>query len=171
MGRLSELLFLPCTVPIADESTLLDLTFWSTNFVGGSATGRRTLQGTAGALAVANQTPLDLGINCGLLSVVGVNTTYEITHKVMLFDKSGAFATHAFYDALVNGAITKYKVFARYCDAPDNILPIGLTALTGFNFSIPESVDELQMLELKLQFKQRGLPKPITVAGLGQLLG
>lgn len=170
MGRLSELLFLPCDVPIATEADILNLAFWQTNFKDSGFRGRRTLQGTAGSLAVATQNALDLGINCGLNTVVGVNTTYEITHKVMLFDRSSDFATHKFYDALVKGAIENYKIFARFCDAPDNILPIGKVALTGYNPVVPESTDELQMLELKFQFKEKGLLIPIKVAGLGQLL-
>jgi hypothetical protein len=171
MGRISELLFLPCDVAIATEADLLALPFWQTNFKDAGFRGRRTLQGTAGSIAVANQTALDLGINCGLLSVVGSNTTFELTHRVLLMDKSADFITHAFYDALVKGAINNYKIFARYCDAPDNILPIGKVALTSYVPLIPDAVDDLQTFELKFQWKQKGIPTPITVAGLSQLLG
>lgn len=168
-GRINEILFIPCEVAI-DDAGLLDLANWTQYFVTTGYDGRRTGKGI-GSMAQVNATAIDTGANCGIPTLVGAKFTWEITFRQVIIDKSSQFTTHAFANALQSGGLSSYKLFARVCDEPDTIYPIGKVALSKFNNTLPEGVDEFMTIEYGFQWKQKGLPMPIHVTGLSTVLG
>jgi len=169
-GRINELLFVECSTAI-DSAWMLDLSNWTANFVTSGFTGRRTLKGIGDFQKVAVNA-VDLGDSCGLASIVGAPITYEVKFKQLIIEKeSGDFKTHVFYDELQKGAIKNYKVFMRGCEDGDMLYPIGVTALTDFNFVVPENNNEASYFNIALQWKQKGVPMPIRIPGLSTVIG
>lgn len=168
-GRINEVLFIPCD-EVIDEAWVLDLANWTQQFVTVGYKGRRTGKGIGG-MAQVNATAIDTGANCGIPTLVGSKFTWEITFRQVIIDKSAQFTTHVFANTLQAGALNSYKLFVRVCDEPDTIYPIGKVALSKFNNTLPEGVDEFMTIEYGFQWKQKGLPMPIHVAGLSTVLG
>lgn len=167
-NRINELLLVPCDADINDTS-VLDTATWTALFCGNSANGRRSGVGV-GSLVQTGATAIDTGANCGIASLVSTKTTYELTFIKRTFDDSEDYLTHKFYSELKNGGWNKYKVFARMCNRPDEVLPIGKVALTKDNYTIPEGIEDVVQLEIGLSWKQHGYPTPIKVAGLDAAL-
>lgn len=170
-GRVSETLHVPCTEQI-DEAWIQDLSNWQRLFVGTDPTialGRRSGKGI-GSYTQANATAIDTGANCGLATLVGGNMTWELTFIKRIFDRTAQLATHDFANKLHAGAMNQYKMFARFCDNPDMILPIGMAALSKLNNTLPESIDDQMTIEYGFQWRERGIPTPILVPGLGAVL-
>lgn len=170
-GRANEVLFVPCTEQI-DEAWIQDLSNWQRLFVGTDPTalGRRTGKGL-GSYTQTNATAVDTGANCGIATLVGVKITWELTFIKRIFDNTSQLSTHAFANTLQQGALTQYKLFARYCEYPDMILPIGTAALSKLNNTLPESTEDFMTIEYGFQWRQKGIPTPILVPGLGAVLG
>jgi hypothetical protein len=167
-GRVNEILFVPCTEEI-DEAWVADLANWTANFVGPTTKGRRTLKGI-GSFQQVNATAVDTGANCGVATLEGVKATWELLFRSIIIDKTSAFETHNFANELAGGALKNYKLFARFCDAPDTILPIGKVALSAFNNILPEGVEEFMTINYGFQWKQRGVPMPVVVPGIDGIL-
>lgn len=167
-GRLNEVLFVPCDEQI-DTAWIMDLTNWERIFINAGFLGRRTGKGL-GSYTQTNATPVDTGAHCGIPSLEGTKTTWELTYRKVIIDRSLQLTTHAFANKLHAGALSQYKIFGRYCDAPDMILPIGKVALSKLNNTLPEGVDDYMTIEYGFQWKQMGIPTPILVTGLGAIL-
>lgn len=167
-GRVNEVLFVPCT-EIIDTAWMLDLTNWTKFFVDAGFEGRRTGKGI-GSYTQTNATAVDTGANCGVPSLEGTKSTWELTYRKVIIDRSAQLTTHAFANKLQAGALSQYKLFARYCDAPDMILPIGKVSLSKFNNTLPESVDDFMNIEYGFQWKQMGIPTPVLIPGLSAVL-
>lgn len=167
-GRLNEVLFVPCSEEI-DEAWMMDLSNWESNFITGSFLGRRTGKGL-GSYTQTTATAIDTGANCGIPTLEGTKFTYELTFKKVIIDKSTQLTTHEFANKIQSGALSQYKIFGRYCDAPDMILPIGKVSLSKLINTLPEGLDEYMMIEYGFQWRQMGIPTPVLVSGLGAIL-
>jgi|GEM_PF-4814808 len=167
-GRVNEILFVPCAEQI-DKAWILDLINWKKFFIDAGFLGRRTGKGI-GSYSQTNATAVDTGANCGIPSLEGTKSTWELTYRKVIIDRTAQLSTHAFANKLHAGALGQYKLFARYCDAPDMLLPIGKVALSKFNNTLPESVDDFMNIEYGFQWKQMGIPTPILVPGLSAVL-
>jgi hypothetical protein len=167
-GRVNEILFVPCTEEI-DEAWVADLANWTAQFVTTGFKGRRTLKGI-GSFQKVGGTAVDTGANCGIATIEGVKLTHELAFRSVIIDKTLAFQTHNFANELQAGALKNYKLFARFCDAPDTILPIGKVALTDINNIMPESVEEFMTITYAFQWKQKGIPLPVVVPGIDGIL-
>ena len=167
-GRVNEIIFVPCTEEI-DDAWVADLANWTTFFVGATAKGRRTLKGI-GSFQQVNATAVDTGANCGVATLEGVKATWEILFRSVIIDKTSAFATHEFANELASGALKNYKIFLRFCDAADTILPVGKVALSAFNNILPEGVEDVMTINYGFQWKQRGIPTPVLVPGIDAIL-
>lgn len=166
-GRVNEVIFVPCAEEI-DEEWVLDLANWTRLFTGTGA-GRKSGKGI-GSYQQSAGTAVDTGANCGVPTLVGVKMTWELLFRSVIIDKDSAFKTHEFANKLQSGALGQYKLFVRFCDAPDTILPIGKVALSQFNNILPEGVEEFMTINYGFQWKQRGIPTPIVVSGLDAIL-
>lgn len=166
-GRVNEIIFVPCTEEIDDEWAL-DLANWTRLFTG-AGTGRKSGKGI-GSYQQSAATAVDTGANCGVPTLVGVKITWELLFRSVIIDKDAALKTHEFANKLQAGALAQYKLFARFCDAPDTILPIGKVSLSQFNNILPEGIEEFMTINYGFQWKQRGIPTPIVVSGLDAIL-
>ncbi|MCQ4139230.1 hypothetical protein [Chryseobacterium sp. EO14] len=167
-GRVNEFLFVPCIETITTD-WIQNLENWAIYFVDTGFLGRRTGKGI-GSYTQSSATAVDTGANCGIPSLVGTKSTWEATFRKVIIDRSEQLTTHEFANTLQAGALNQYHLFARYCDAPDMILPIGKVALSKFNNTLPESVDDFMNIEYGFQWKQMGIPTPMLVTGLGAIL-
>ncbi|CAA7387086.1 hypothetical protein [Chryseobacterium fistulae] len=167
-GRANEILFVPCTEQI-DQSWIMNLGNWQRVFHDTGFMGRKTGKGI-GSYTQVNATAIDTGANCGIPTLVGTKTTWELSYRKVIIDRSTQLTTHTFANTLQTGALHQYKLFVRYCDAVDMILPIGKVALSKFNSTLPEGVDDFMTIEYGFQWKQTGIPTPILVPGLGAVL-
>ena len=166
-GRVNEIIFVPCAEEI-DDAWALDLANWTRLFTG-TGTGRKSGKGI-GSYQFSAGTPIDTGANCGVPTMVGVKMTWELLFRSVIIDKDEEFKTHEFASKLQAGALNQYKLFARFCDAPDTILPIGKVALSQYNNILPEGTEEFMTINYGFQWKQRGVPTPIVVAGIDAIL-
>ena len=170
-NRINELLLVPCS-EVVNDTTILDVQFWSDLFCGVAPAfplGRRT-GNIVGDIIGTNGTAIDTGANCGIPSLVNVNKTFELTFFKRSFDKSADFLTNKFFSELEKGGWDRYKVFARMCNFEDTLMPIGKVALTKNIFTLPQGIEDVMTLEIGLSWKQKGVPTPIKIIGLDAAL-
>lgn len=166
-GRVNEVIFVPCTEEI-DEAWVANLTNW-TSFFTGTGKGRKSGKGI-GSFQQSTATAIDTGANCGIPTLEGAKITWELLFRSVIVDKESTFETHEFANKLQAGALAQYKLFARFCDAPDTILPIGKVSLSQFNNILPEGIEDFMTINYGFQWKQRGIPTPIVVPGIDAIL-
>ena len=167
-NRINELLLVPCS-SIVNDTTVIDVQFWSDLFCGTTPLGRRT-GAVVGDIIGANGTAIDTGANCGIPSLVNVNKQFELTFFKRAFDSSEEFLTNKFFSELEKGGCDRYKIFARMCNFEDTLMPIGKVALTKNIFTLPQGIEDVMTLEIGLSWRQKGVPTPIKIPGLDAAL-
>lgn len=164
-GRLNDLYFVDCSSGIS-EANLLDTAWWSANLEAGKI---KNIGVGIGGYQKEEVTTFDAG-GCGDPTVEQVK--WALNYQVFCIDKSSSFTTHSFADALINGAMAKYNLVARYCDAgaEDVIVPIGKVDLADFDNILPTATNEFMSFTFKFTWKALYSPRPLIVSGLNAVL-
>lgn len=165
-GGLNDLYFIPCSETMS-EANVLDVDWWTA-----------LVTGTGGVSNLGN-----IGIGLGSLSKKSdkkdklascrpeeiVSTTWAIKYIIKVFDKTSADITTEQMNAILKRYNT-FQVIARMCDGDDTVLPVGKFSVSDFNWTVPESSEDNQTVELEISWVEFGKPKTYTVAGLSAVV-
>lgn len=163
-GGISELYFIPCSVPNGfTQANMTDIATWQA-LVGANNLGRTGE--IVGSIAKVSDTKQRTS-SCKDERITTM--TWGLTAKIYCFDKTSANTTCL----QMNELITKHKnylVVARMCDGENTILPIGRVNLADYNWTVPETYEELQYVEFQLTWKYFGQPCVVEVANLSSVV-
>jgi hypothetical protein len=162
VGGLNELYFIPCT-EVFSEANVTDVAWWQ-GLIDDGLLGRSGVG--LGSIAKLSDVKDRTG-SCRTEQVTGI--TWGATFGIKCFDKTSARSTCAKMNELILNA-SSYLVVARMCDGDDNILPIGKFDTNDFDWQVPDNVDENQLAQIVLAWKELGFPCTVDVPGLSVVL-
>ena len=161
-GGVNDLYFIPCTESMT-EANILDVTWWTAimtnSYLGNLGMGL----GSIGK----KSTKTEQLSSCRPEQII--SATWALKYIIKAFDKTSADTT----TAQVNAVLTKFSKFqlvARMCDGDDTVLPIGTFSVSDFDWTVPESFQDIQSITLELSWIEFAKPKVYTVTGLSAIV-
>jgi hypothetical protein len=167
VGGVNDLYFIPCT-EVMSEANILNITWWTTLKAGDSPNSSFLGNMGIGLGSIGKKADKKERISSCKIEQV-ISTTWALKYTLKIIDKSVDKTTHAQINALINNP-GKYLVIARMCDGPDTVLPIGVFALSDFNWTVPDNFEEVQSIDLEVSWFELGLPKTYNVTGLSAVV-
>lgn len=169
-GGINDLYFIPCTETMS-ETNILDTDWW-TALVGDPEADPevpRTLGNIGiglGSISKKSQRTEKIG-SCRAEQVISV--TWALKYIIKTFDKTAADTTKLQMDAILK-RFNHFLLIARMCDGDNTVLPIGQFSTSDFNWTVPESNEDVQTVEVELSWIEYGFPKTYNVAGLSAIV-
>lgn len=162
MGGVNDLYIIPCTEAMT-ETNILDTTWWTALKTNGHLGNIGLGIGSIGK----KSTKSEKISSCRPEQII--SATWALKYVIKAFDKTSADVT----TAQVNAILTKYNNFqlvARMCDGDDSVLPVGKFSVSDFDWTVPESNEDVQSITLELSWIEFAKPKVYTVAGLSAIV-
>lgn len=166
-GGVNDLYFIPCDQEMT-ETNIVDTAWWSALMDGGS--GGSSILGNIGIGlgSIAKKTDKKERVSSCKIEQV-VSTTWALKYVLKCFDKSTEKVTHEQINQLIANS-GNYLAIARMCDGDNTVLPIGVFALSDFNWTVPDNFEEVQSVELEISWFELGMPKTYDVTGLSAVV-
>jgi hypothetical protein len=166
-GGVNDLYFIPCNQELT-EANIVNTAWWTALMDGGS--GGASILGNIGIGlgSIAKKADKKERVSSCKIEQV-VSTTWALKYQLKCFDKSVDKVTHEQINQLI-GNSGNYLVIARMCDGDNTVLPIGVFALSDFNWTVPDNFEEVQVVELELSWFELGMPKTYDVTGLSAIV-
>lgn len=166
-GGVNDLYFIPCT-EVLSEVNILDTAWWTGILTGGSGGSSALGNLGVGLGSIGKKTDKKERVSSCKIEQV-VSTSWALKYVLKCFDKSTEKVTHEQINQLISNS-NNYLAVARMCDGPDTVLPIGVFAISDFNWVVPDNFEEVQSVELELSWFELGLPKTYDVSGLSAVV-
>jgi hypothetical protein len=162
---INEIYFIPCDE--VDAATIdvdiLDIAWWTAL----KAANKVYKFGIGvGAIAVKNAITKPVPDGCGGTKDVRTNTEWQLTYEKSCIDKTVAMSTHAEMNALIGGALKKFNLVVRYCEA-EFVAFIGAVSLASYD--APHNGEGLKF-SYEFTWKNPEVVVPINVQGLNTVL-
>lgn len=164
-GGVNDLYFIPCSQTMS-ETNILSTEWWEAlvEAEGGSLLGNIGIG--IGSITKKSQKTEKVA-SCRAEQVISV--TWALKYVIKTFDKTSADTTKDQMDAILK-RFNQFQLIARMCDGDNTILPIGQFSTSDFNWTVPESSEDLQTVEVELSWIEFGFPRTYNVAGLSAIV-
>lgn len=169
-GGINDLYFIPCTETMS-ETNILDTDWWTA--LVGDPDGEPAVPSTLGNIGIGlgsitkKSQRTEKIASCRSEQVISV--TWALTYIIKTFDKTSADTTKAQMNAILK-RFNQFQLIARMCDGDNTVLPIGQFSTSDFNWTVPESSEDLQTVQVELSWIEFGFPKTYNVAGLSAIV-
>ena len=161
-GGINDLYFIPCT-EVMSEANILDTTWWTAlitnSYLGNIGLGLGTIS--------KKSTKTEQIASCIPEQII--SATWALKYTIKAIDKTSANTTRNQLNALLT-KFSKFLLIARMCDGDDTVLPIGSYSVSDFDWSVPESYQDIQNVVIELSWIELALPTLYTVAGLSAIV-
>lgn len=166
-GGVNDLYFIPCDQQMT-EANITDLAWWQALVDGDSPNSSFLGNIGIGLGSIAKKTDKKERVSSCKIEQV-VSTTWALKYVLKCFDKSSEKITHEQINQLIANS-GNYLAIARMCDGANTVLPIGVFALSDFNWTVPDNFEEVQSVELELSWFELGMPKTYDISGLSAVV-
>lgn len=169
-GGVNDIYFIPCTETLS-EANILDVDWW--DGLKGDPDASPAVPNLLGSIglgigSIAKQTDRREKVaSCRAEQVT--STTWSLTYTIKVWDKTAADTTKTQVDAILK-RFQNFQAVARMCDGDNTVLPIGTFSVGDFNWTVPESSEELQTISFRLDWIEFGIPKTYNVVGLSAVV-
>lgn len=169
-GGVNDLYFIPCSQTMS-QTNILDVDWWTALL--GDAEADPVLPNVLGNIGIGigsitkKSQKTEKVSSCRAEQVISV--TWALKYVIKTFDKTSADTTKLQMDAILK-RFNQFQLIARLCDGDNTVLPIGQFSTSDFNWTVPESSEDLQTVEVELSWIEFGFPKTYNVAGLSAVV-
>lgn len=161
-GGVNDLYFPPCTETLS-EVNILDIAWWTALNTAGKL---GSIGKGLGSITKLSDKKEKLG-SCATETIVSI--TWGLKYIIKCFDKTSADITRTQMNALLQRA-SNFQLIARMCEGADRVLPVGKFNTSNFNWTVPESSEDVRTCELELSWVEFAMPKEYVVAGLSAII-
>lgn len=161
-GGVNDLYFIPCSEVMSEEN-ILDIDWWQ-DLVDNDKLGNIGLG--IGSIAKKSVKTEKIG-SCRPEQIVGA--TWALKYQIKVFDNTSADKTTEQLNNLIQ-RFSQFIVVARMCDGDDVVLPIGKFSTSDFDWVVPESSEDPQVVSFEISWEEFAKPKTYTVAGLSAIV-